>query len=88
MLTLSNIVQEVYDRLSVDSDSTTYGTRTRVVPKINSVMHRILSDRKYDVVLQDSTYHPYIQGGDLQFLRGTRSFKRRPTKVSCEKAEE
>jgi len=88
MLQLSDIVKEVYDRLSVDSDSTTYGTRTRVVPKINSVMHRVLSDRKYDVVLQDSTYHPYIKGGDLQFLRGTHSFKRRPSKVTSAKAEE
>ena len=88
MLTLSDIVQEVYDRLSVDSDSTTYGTRTRVVPKINSVMHRILSDRKYDVVLQDSTYHPYIKGGDLQFLRGTYSFQRKPDKIVTETAEE
>lgn len=88
MLSLEAIINEVYDRLSVDTDSTTYGKTSRVIPKINSVMHRILSDRKFDVVLQDSTNHPYIKGGDLQFLRGTYSFKRRPAKVTCKKSLE
>ena len=88
MLSLEAIVNEVYDRLSVDTDSTTYWKTSRVIPKINSVMHRILSDRKFDVLIQDSTYHPYIQGGDLQFLRGTYSFKRRPSKVVCKKSIE
>lgn len=62
MLQLSDIIKEVYDRLAVDQDNTTYGTWTRVVPKINSVMHRILSDRKFDVVLEKSQYAPNIKG--------------------------
>jgi hypothetical protein len=47
--------------MSVDSDNTTYSTWGRVVPKINSVMHRVLSDRKFDVVLEKSQYAPNIK---------------------------
>lgn len=88
MLQLSDIINKVYDLMSVDSDNTTYSTWGRVVPKINSVMHRVLSDRKFDVVLEKSQYAPNIKGGDLQFLRGTYSFNRRPEKIVCKPAEE
>jgi len=87
MLTLQEIVQEVYDRMWVDSDSTTYWKESRVIPKINSVMYRILSDRKYDVVLQDSQHSPNIKGWDLQFLRKTYSFERIPVKAVKKPAE-
>ena len=88
MLTLQQIIQDVYDKLSVDTDSTTYSTWGRVVPKINSVMHKILSDRKYDVLIQDSTYHPYIKGGDIQFLRGVALFDKPRTLVANRVANE
>lgn len=88
MLQLSDIINKVYDLMSVDSDNTTYSTWGRVVPKINSVMHRVLSDRKFDVVLEKSQYAPNIKGGDLQFLRATYSFNRRPVKIVNRKALE
>ena len=88
MKQLNEIIQKVYDLLSVDSDNTTYWTWTRVVPKINSVMHRVLSDRKYDVVLEKSQYAPNIQWWDLQFLRGTFSFTRRPEKIVNKPAQD
>lgn len=88
MKQLNEIIQKVYDLMSVDSDNTTYWTWTRVVPKINSVMHKVLSDRKYDVVLKDSQYAPNIKGGDLEFLRWTYTFTRRADKVTNKPAEE
>lgn len=88
MLQLQEIIKEVYDRLAVDDDNTTYSKEGRVIPKINSVMHRILSDRKYDVVTENSQHAPCIKGWDLQFLRWTYSFERKPNKVSCETTQE
>lgn len=88
MLQLQEIIKEVYDRLAVDDDNTTYSKEGRVIPKINSVMHRILSDRKYDVVTENSLHAPCIKWGDLQFLRWTYSFERKPNKVSCETTPE
>lgn len=88
MKQLNEIIQKVYDLMAVDTDNTTYWTWTRVVPKINDVMHRILSDRKFDVILEQSQYKPNIQWGDLEFLRATYSFTRRPEKIACKPAPE
>lgn len=87
MLSLQEIVKRVYDNLSVDTDSTTYWLNTRVIPKINSVYQRVLRDRKFDVLINDSTYHPFIKGWDLHFLRRTFMFERKPTIIASQKSE-
>lgn len=76
MLSLSDIVTDVYFKLSVNPDNETYKKETVVIPKINSVMQQILADRKYNVILPDSTYSPDIKGWDLEFLRGNMFFDR------------
>lgn len=76
MLSLSEIVKDVYFKLSVNEDNETYKKETRVIPKVNSVMHQILADRKYNVIIPDSTYSPDIKGWDLEFLRGNMFFDR------------
>lgn len=76
MLSLSEIVKDVYFKLSVNADNETYKKKTVVIPRINSVMHQILADRKYNVILPDSTYSPDIKWWDLEFLRGNMFFDR------------
>lgn len=76
MLKLNDIVSSVYHRLSVDEDNTTYDKNKRVIPKINSVLKRILADRKYDILVDNSPYWPFIKGGDINFLRDNFFFER------------
>lgn len=87
MLSLAEIVTDVYFKLSVNSDNETYKKETVVIPRINSVMQQVLADRKYNVILPDSTYSPDIKGWDLEFLRGNMFFDRIRDVVSIWKAE-
>lgn len=87
MLSLSEIVKDVYFKLSVNADNETYKKETVVIPRINSVMHQILADRKYNVILPDSTYSPDIKGWDLEFLRGNMFFDRVRDSVSVWNAD-
>ncbi len=76
MLSLAEIVTDVYFKLSVNADNETYKKETVVIPRINSVMQQVLADRKYNVILPDSTYSPDIKWWDLEFLRGNMFFDR------------
>ena len=76
MLSLADIVTDVYFKLSVNPDNETYKKGTVVIPRINSVMQQILADRKYNVILPNSTYSPDIKWWDLEFLRGNMFFDR------------
>lgn len=87
MLSLADIVKDVYFKLSVNSDNETYKKETVVIPRINSVMQQVLADRKYNVILPDSTYSPDIKGWDLEFLRGNMFFDRIRSVVSIGRAD-
>ena len=87
MLSLAEIVKDVYFKLSVNSDNETYKKETVVIPRINSVMQQVLADRKYNVILPDSTYSPDIRGWDLEFLRGNMFFDRIRSVVSIGRAD-
>lgn len=87
MLSLAEIVKDVYFKLSVNSDNETYKKETVVIPRINSVMQQVLADRKYNVILPDSTYSPDIRWWDLEFLRGNMFFDRIRDRVSVNRAE-
>lgn len=87
MLSLAEIVKDVYFKLSVNSDNETYKKETVVIPRINSVMQQVLADRKYNVILPDSTYSPDIRWWDLEFLRGNMFFDRIRSVVSIGRAD-
>lgn len=87
MLSLAEIVHQVYLELAVNDDNETYKKETVVIPRINSVMQKVLADRKYNVILPDSTYSPDIKGWDLEFLRGNMFFDRVRNVVSIWKAD-
>ena len=87
MFSLAEIVKDVYFKLSVNPDNETYKKETVVIPRINSVMQQVLADRKYNVILPDSTYSPDIKWWDLEFLRGNMFFVRVTSRVSVGRAD-